>query len=119
MAPTYHDQEIVLVSALKDLPGVQDVVVFTFEGEYLIKRVVGLPGDTIEIRAGHLYRNGQILPEDYLGESPSGNYPLVTVPQGKLFVLGDNRPVSLDSRSPEVGFVPLESLLGTVLLSLP
>ncbi len=83
------------------------------EGRRLIKRVIGIAGDVIEIRDGTVYRNGQGLAEDYINEgiTPGEMEPFIVSP-GHLFVMGDNRPVSLDSRDAAVGEVPLEDVLG-------
>ena len=103
-----------------------DVIVFkseltteTGKDKNLIKRIIGLPGDTIEIVNGYVYLNGQLLEEDYVAEEAmSGNMDKVTVPEGKLFCMGDNRRVSLDSRSPQVGFVDQKTIIGKVILRL-
>jgi signal peptidase I len=85
----------------------------------LIKRAIGLPGDTIEIKGGYVYRNGEQLDEPYINEGTTeGEYPLTTVPDGELFVLGDNRQHSTDSRSPSVGFVPEDTLIGKAIFRL-
>ena len=81
-----------------------------------IKRVIGLPGDEIDIRDNQVYVNGELLEEPYLDEGiavlPNQLEVPVTVPEGYIFVMGDNRPKSLDSRSDELGFVPLEAVAG-------
>lgn len=89
------------------------------EGPNIIKRVVGLPGDTIEIREGHVYRNQQILTEPYLFEGTitrprSLLYERVILDENEYYVLGDNRDVSLDSRS--FGPVSIDHIIGEVLL---
>ncbi|MGZ4132818.1 MAG: signal peptidase I, partial [Actinomycetota bacterium] len=74
------------------------------------------PGDVIELRSGQLYRNGQEIPEPYLDpHRDTRSYGPVTVPDGMLFVLGDNRLVSGDSRFPPptgVGLVPEDKVIG-------
>jgi len=76
----------------------------------LIKRVIGLPGETVEIHDGQVYIDGQPLEEPYLAGPTGGYYGPHLVPEGHLFVLGDNRNSSNDSRS--FGMVALEDVLG-------
>lgn len=87
------------------------------EDEDFIKRVAGLPGDVVELRRGQLYVNGEQIDEPYLASADdTRSYGPVTVPDGMLFVLGDNRLVSGDSRlEPEeggVGLVPVDRVIG-------
>ncbi len=80
--------------------------------EDFIKRVIGLPGDTVELRNGKLYVNGRRVAEPYLRGAPDTRpYGPRRVPPGKLFVLGDNRTDSNDSRF-GLGFVPLDKVVG-------
>lgn len=76
-----------------------------------IKRVIGLPGDTIEITDGVLYRNGEKIEETYILEPMRKEIPQhYIVPGGTVFVMGDNRNHSVDSR--EIGAVPIDHILG-------
>jgi signal peptidase I len=84
------------------------------ENEDFIKRVIALPGETIEIRRDVVYINGKPLDEPYLTQAAkdsTGDYPLHTVPDDALFVMGDNRGNSADSRY-GLGFVPFDKVIG-------
>lgn len=92
-----------------------DVVVFHLPSQTqrnLIKRVIGLPGDTIEIRRGIVYRNGERLNEDYLDPGLVGerSMPLTVVPENEFFVMGDERSRSFDSR--DWGTLPRKHIIG-------
>lgn len=77
-----------------------------------IKRVIAVAGDTVEIKDGRVFLNGQLLNEPYILERIKGSYPMATVPKGHIYVMGDNRNNSEDSRFKDVGFVPLELIKG-------
>ncbi len=90
----------------------------------LIKRVIGLPGDTIQFREGKVYVNGKLLSEPYLDDVPTlwfdvgddgGDDRVVSVPEDELFVMGDNRTGSNDSR--DFGPVPVENVVGTAMFA--
>ena len=82
--------------------------------EDFVKRVIGLPGDTVEGRAGAVYVNNQRLSEPYLPQGlKTDPFPAQTVPTGKLFVMGDNRSDSCDSRL-ALGLVPIDNVIGQV-----
>jgi len=111
----------------RKLPERQEIVVFTYPLNKkldFIKRVIGLPGDTVEIVNKKVYVNGKLLKEPYVQfndseiypkeVSPRDNYGPVKVPPGYIFVLGDNRDQSYDSRF--WGFVPINYLKGKALI---
>ncbi|MBI3964278.1 MAG: signal peptidase I [Chloroflexi bacterium] len=91
-----------------------DVIVFRFPRDTtrdFIKRVIGIPGDSVEIRDNRVYVNGQPLQEPYTKEAIAYSpQPVVTVPSGHFYVLGDNRNNSSDSHS--WGVVPEENIIG-------
>ncbi len=76
----------------------------------LIKRVIGLPGDRVEIKEGTTYINGQPLSEPYVAQAPDYDLPLTTVPSNSYFALGDNRNNSCDGHI--WGFVPQQNIIG-------
>ncbi len=78
--------------------------------EDYIKRVIGLPGDRLEVRDGTVYINDKPLKEPYIKEKPYNTYGPVTVPSGNVFVMGDNRNASRDSRV--FGFLPFDKIVG-------
>lgn len=104
MYDTLHNNDIMILNKLaykfNDIERF-DIVVINYEGRYLIKRIIGLPGDKIKIYGNKLYINDEYVEEPYLNSSTiTENYELPNViPHDYYFVLGDNRDVSLDSRS--------------------
>jgi signal peptidase I len=86
--------------------------------EDFIKRVIGLPGETVELRDGRLYVDGSEVAQPYLrGPEDTRDYGPITVPEGKLFVLGDNRRNSNDSRF-GLGFVPEDKVVGEAFITI-
>lgn len=125
MVPNVDDGERLIVSKWSyefTEPKRFDLIVFRAnEHEDYIKRVIGLPGDVIRVENDVLYINGEAVDEPYLKDVKShGEYEFYTedfvvpepVPEGHVFVLGDNRPRSLDSR--KLGFIPNEKIVGKV-----
>lgn len=144
MEPSFHTNQLVLVNKAsyfhvdlsawsRLIPGVEakgqnvvwmfggpkrgDVVIFEppdSHNEDYIKRVVGMPGDTVEVRGGKVYVNNQILEESYIRDAPFSPYNATKVPPNHLFVLGDNRNASRDSRS--FGMLPVDQIVGKAMV---
>lgn len=116
MEPSLHENERViidLVSLRWREPRRGEIIVLRLpnrRSDPLIKRVIGLPGDTVAIRGGKVFVNDQILDEPYLNQITAGRMPATVVPEAHVFVLGDNRGASNDSRF--FGMVPYENVLG-------
>lgn len=119
MRPTLEDGEFVLVSKMSYLfaPAQRgDIIVFHFPmnpEEELIKRVIGLPGDHVSVSAGVVSVNGQVLNEPYIAATPSYSDEW-EVMEGQLFVLGDNRNNSNDSK--DWGMLPARNVVGKAVL---
>jgi len=130
MEPNFHAGDYLLTSrqAYRFFgdPERGDVIVFRSEllddegnEKCLIKRVIGLPGDVVEIKSGYVYVNGEEIDEPYVKEQGiSGEMDAVTVPENELFVMGDNRGVSEDSRSARVGTISEDTIVGKVFVRL-
>lgn len=94
-----------------------DIVVFKYpddESQLFVKRVIGLPGETVEIKDGKVYINGSETPLDdsFTPETPTGDYGPYVVPEGSYFMLGDNRNHSGDSRFWKQPYVEKEKIVG-------
>ncbi len=118
MEPTLHTNDRVIVEKISyrlHPPRRGDIVVVRLSdrSQPLIKRIVGLPGETIAIRDGRVFINGKPLDEPYLAQPTHGRLPPTRIPAMHYFVLGDNRDASNDSRN--FGPVPRESILGRAL----
>ena len=118
MTPTLQDGEIVFsVKTSKFEPG--DVVAFYYNNKILIKRVICGPADWVNIdENGTVYVNGTVLDEPYLAEKALGDCNIelpYQVPDGKVFVMGDHRSTSVDSRNTAVGCVAQEQLVGKII----
>lgn len=117
MTPSLQDGEIVL--SVKDVsPEPGEVIAFYYNNKVLVKRVVGMPGDWIDIdEDGAVFVNGAALDEPYLEEKALGDCTIslpYQVPEGKVFVLGDHRSVSVDSRNKAVGCIAEDQIVGKI-----
>ncbi|MGL6014505.1 MAG: signal peptidase I [Selenomonadaceae bacterium] len=122
MRPTLLNQERLVVNKFIyrfRAPERGEVLVFRYpqdQSRDFIKRVIAVPGDTIEIKDGRVFVNQQLMNEPYILSQTRGDYPLSTVPEGHIFVMGDNRNNSEDSRFADVGFVPFSLIKGKAML---
>src|SRR3989344_4245510 len=129
MVPTFQNGDFLLTNKMayrRGLPSRGDVIIFRAPSTAhcpsggacdFIKRIIGLPGETVSIQSGHVYIDGELLPEEYLPEEyvTRGDAFLrdgmeYTVEDGEYFVMGDNRPGSSDSRA--FGPVPVKNFIG-------
>lgn len=134
MEPNFYENDYLFVSKqsykLFGTPERGDVVVVHSElvqengdEKMLIKRIIGMPGDTITITEDTVYINGEALQEDYIKEpgtnkSQGTDVQDLVVPDDAYFCMGDNRRVSVDSRDPSVGCVSRDQIIGKVVLRL-
>ena len=104
-----------------DEPEAGDIVVFRYPDDetgktLYVKRIIGTPGDTVEMSNGTVYVNGKVLQEDYIAEVTQGSYGPYVVPDGCYFMMGDNRNHSQDSRFWRNQYVEKDEILGKVVL---
>ncbi len=126
MKPTLQENDRLVVEKVSyrfNKPQRGDIVVFRPPLEVLppdrqkddyIKRIVGLPGDTVEVTGGQVFVNGEVLDESYIQAPPEYEQPLLTIPDESYFVLGDNRNSSYDSHAWAIDepFVPESQIIG-------
>lgn len=122
METTLHNGDNLIVDKLsyrfRD-PKRYDIIVFPYkyeENTYYIKRIIGMPGETLQIKDGYVYIDGEKLTSDIYGneliEDPQTAEDLVTLGEDEYFVMGDNRNHSMDSRDPSVGVLKKSDLMG-------
>lgn len=124
MVPTLYGGDHVLVQSMFYQPKRGDIVVvdgYSAYGDPLIKRVIGVGGDVVDIdfAAGTVTVNGEVQEEPYISAPTTLSFDVefpLTVPEGHVFLMGDNRPNSKDSRASEIGCPDERELLGRVLL---
>ena len=135
MEPTLYENNYLIINKLsyfnKDHPNYGDIIVFQSDldktdgtgKKLLIKRVIGVEGDVMTITDGQVWRNGELLDEPYVHDQETWadeGMDVVNLEVGddELFCMGDNRDVSLDSRSPEVGNVSEDVVVGKAVVRL-
>ena len=118
MFPTLTDGDIVLSLKEAELQK-KDVIAFYYNNKILVKRVIARSGEWVDIdEEGNVTVNGELLEEPYLTEKSMGKCDIelpYQVPEGRLFVMGDHRSVSVDSRSKSVGCVAEEQIVGKLI----
>ncbi|EGC02911.1 MULTISPECIES: signal peptidase I [Ruminococcus] len=121
MTPTMMNDELIICSKRSDFKS-GDIVAFYLNNKILLKRVIGVAGDVIDIDGeGNVFVNGRELDEPYLNEKAKGECDIelpYQVPENRVFVMGDHRAVSIDSRSTSVGCIADEYIIGRVIFRL-
>ena len=123
MQPTLYEDNYIFLSKQSyrfGEPEKGDIIVFhtklrtqTGKEKLLIKRIIGVPGDVVRIEEGQVYINDEVIDEPYLLEPyTSGFVENLEVPEGSLFVMGDNREHSADSRDPDIGLIKAKDIVG-------
>ncbi|MCD8088384.1 MAG: signal peptidase I [Oscillospiraceae bacterium] len=119
MEPTLSDGDVIVLVKNGDFE-TGDLVGFYYQNKLLLKRVIGGPGDIIDIdEEGNVTVNGELLDEPYLTEKSLGETDLTypyQVPESRYFVMGDNRATSIDSRSSAIGCIEADQIVGKVIL---
>ena len=123
MSDTLNNNDIVLLDKISyrftDIKRGDVVSLYYADTKYLIKRVIGLPGEYVEFQDNKLYIDNKYMDEDYLGNVITEDFSLSElgydeIPEDMYLVLGDNREDSLDSRDISVGLIPKEDIIGKV-----
>ena len=119
MTPTMTNDELVICNKGSDFES-GDIVAFYLNNKILLKRVIGISGDIIDIKEdGTVYVNGEILDEPYVDSKAFGTCDIelpYQVPENRVFVMGDHRSTSIDSRTTSVGCIADEYIIGKVIL---
>jgi len=119
MEPTLKESSWVIVNKLYYVikkPSRGDIIVFTLPGtkEKFVKRIIALEGETIEIKRGKVFINNLLIKEPYIKKYDNYSFKKRLIPLKTIFVLGDNRELSKDSRYDDFGFISLENVVGKV-----
>lgn len=119
MEPTLSDGDVIVLFKSGSFE-TGDLAGFYYQNKLLLKRVIAGPSDTVDIdEEGNVYVNDELIDEPYLAEKALGktdlDYP-IQVPEGRYFVMGDNRTTSIDSRSSAIGYIEADQIVGKVIL---
>ena len=118
MTPSLEDGEIVVSIKTADFEK-KDIVAFYYNNKILVKRVIATAGEWVELdKEGNLYVNGELIDEPYIKEKALGECDIempYQVPEGRIFVMGDHRSVSVDSRNTAVGCIAEEQVVGKLI----
>ena len=121
MTPTLYDGELVVSVKTSEMEK-GDVIAFYYDNKILVKRVIASAGEWVELdEEGNLYINGKLQDEPYIEEKALGECDIempYQVPEGRIFVMGDHRSVSVDSRSSSVGCVAEEQIVGKLVFKI-
>jgi len=115
MQPTFHTGDCILVFRTDKVER-NDIAVVEWQDKWLIKRVIGLPNETLEMEDGKIYINGALITENFEYFSGNRNLPEITIPEDYIFIVGDNRENSHDSRA--FGPVPTSDIFGKLIFRL-
>ncbi len=128
MQPTLDENDFLIINRLlytRGTPARGDIIVFESnqmdnngDQKLLIKRIIGLPGEEIEIRGGQVYINEEPLAEPYLEDDYTHGNIHQIIPENSLFVMGDHRNNSLDSRNEDLGLVDYQDIVGKAFIRL-
>lgn len=119
MSPALNEDEVVLVDRLSKYwkqPQRGDAILFEDEFGIFVKRVIALPGETVDIKEGRVFIDSRPLDESAYANEYKGDMDPLTVPEGAVFVLGDNRSLVYDSRLETVGCIPYADIQGVLRL---
>lgn len=119
MYPTLEEGDRLIASKISytlSEPKAYDICVIKISDKKdYVKRIIGMPGDTVEIRDSRVYINGNGLYESYIADDIIyDNYPATKVPKGCYFVMGDNRDDSIDSRDDSIGFIKRNQIIAKI-----
>lgn len=123
MEPTHKNGDVLIINKLSNNYKRGDIITFLYgDIKYLVKRVIGLPGEYVEIKDNKIYINGEVI-EDYVEVTDMKDFDLKNlghdkIPEDMYFVMGDNRGNSLDSRDYRVGLIKKEDIVGITIFRL-